>query len=632
MRRSAELAIAAASAALGFAVPPGHESSLLGLMVLFYWPVLVALLTAVAATFRATVMATRRGDMRARMSLGDSRGHIIRAEARRGARAGLAWGGSGLVGGALIRQALAGVGTYGLDTMAIQAHLAILAAAVASASLAWATAAGWATRETMLATRSAPRSSRQRWSRSRTAYAGLGVLAVWSVAASAGLVTLETSGPGVVILSIVTQMGLWIALPALLIAAGARMGSTVVRGLASVMRRGANAGSTRALAADGLRREAPLRTAAIASIGAVIALSVAVSGLLNGLEARNEAAAILEPDAMISTVELGWLGDTRGVTSGGAGWAPAGVPPQVVEELDADPRLTVVPAAVLVTDPEPGALWAGWGDRRTYLPVDPRALDSIAPHGLRPLYFDGATALGTGASTISMRGVSADVESPSVAAPFATIPRDWAHDTFGAASDAALLVYLTEAPRGRGAPSTADEVRTVLSDHDLGALWVRVPASDWGTPGATADARVLVGYAGPFVLVAIAMVVSVSAATQRLRGREHATMLALGASPRALRHASALEAGTVTAVAGTLGVAFGAAMTATMSVLNGTGSWSIVMWNVGFDLSLVPWATIIGMVLGATALAAAFAALVRVRVDRTSPTEQLREAEKEGVL
>lgn len=63
----------------------------------------------------------------------------------------------------------------------------------------------------------------------------------------------------------------------------------------------------------------------------------------------------------------------------------------------------------------------------------------------------------------------------------------------------------------------------------------------------------------------------------------------------------------------------------------GAASADLILWNTGQNIALIPWVTVAGLALGAAVIAAAGAALVRVRLDRFSPAQQLTDAQKVGI-
>ncbi|WP_062290869.1 FtsX-like permease family protein [Demequina phytophila] len=618
MRNAASWAIAVAGVTLGLLAPPVWQPLLgdgafIPMATAVTVPLLIALIATVTGTLRAGFLATRRAELASRRALGQARGALIAAAAGRGALAGAVWGLGSLLAGSVTRQLITGFGAGGPDWYALQVLAWFWVALAAGASLGWAVAARWATRPSR--GDDAPVASRRRLRWSWVAVA-LAVLPLASLALgwpAYPYTPVETA------VGIVLAIGTYLAIPALLVTWGAALGVRIVARVAGWLGRGASPAHARALAADALTRPAPLRAAAVGAIGLVVAVATGASVMVNGLAERNAIAEALVPDAVVATVPTLVIDPEVAPGAAEAGWAPA-LDPRIVASLEADPRLTVVRAAALSTDGTtvPGAEIDEFIPADTLLAVELAALDGVDPVGLRPTFLDAGVAIGYGPAVMRVGDVTAAVASPSQPAPFAGVELGWAEETFGPAETSAVLVY-------------GHDVEAVLAEHDLGDAMVSERNGDnWG--GTTRiDARGLLTVAGPFLLGAVAIVVVLAGATQRLRWREHATLVALGALRGTMRGAAALEAAVVTGVGAALGLVAGAVIGLGLSAAGGAGGFAIRAWNVGFDVAQAPWAALVALAVVTTGLAAGLAALVRVRADRSSPAEQLREAEKEGV-
>ncbi|MDN4475938.1 hypothetical protein QQX09_08735 [Demequina sp. SYSU T00192] len=617
MRRLAEIAVAVSGVTLGLAVEPvwmpdsGLDySSLTSLTMLgpYAVPFIAVVLTTVAGTLRAAHLVTRRAELASRRALGQSRGSLVRAEALLGATSGAAWGGAALVAGSVVRQASQGFGPGSPYWGALGTLAWFWLALVLGAAGGWLMAAAWATRDTRddasarRSVESAPRARRERWPWAA------GALALPTLAMSVTGWPGDVAMPWTLVLFLVSALGYYVAVPALLVRWGSRLGLAILRGIARVLDRAASPASASSLAADSLMRRTPLRGAALGAIGLVVAVATGASLALNANTARNALANELAPDAIVASVPV--IESGRPVADQPSpGWAPA-LDPVIIAELEADPAVVVVPAAVLTVGVDRGI--------DTVFAVDRDALDGLDPRGLRPTYLDGAVAIGTGYDVLIIGDLQVAADWPSVAAPFSGIDRDWAEGVLGDAPTSAMLIYGSDAA-------------AALAAHDLGSAVVSYPERGYVEGDPWADASSLALVAGPFLLGAVAIVVALAAASQRLRAREHATLVALGARAGTMRAAAALESGLVTAVGAALGLAAGTALGLGMSALNGAGGWGVRLWNLGFDLAQAPWGALIGLVAVAVALASGLAALVRIRADASSPAEQLREAEKDGV-
>ncbi|MDN4472211.1 FtsX-like permease family protein [Demequina zhanjiangensis] len=630
-------------------------------IMLFYAPILIALGAAVIGTLDAAHLATRRSELAALRALGRTRGGLVRAEVlrRTGLHAAVSVGGLVLGSLAALLLRVAAYGSVGHDAAvdwgAVFSLGAVLVVLVASSALGTLAAALWATGspagvgagarataaddavpsrgglQSASDPEAAPVRRRRRWpwwtAGGLVLFVGIG-FAFPFLASDGGVVP--------ILLAIALSLALYLALPALLVWGGASLGSRTVSALGRMAARRADPGTTRGLASDALARRVPLRTAAVGAIGLVIAVASGTSIVLNSNAARNELSRALIPDAVVSSVPVLVDGDYLGEPDAPPGWAPA-LDAEVVAALQADDRLVVVPVAVLVTERTeipseyasfPGEMQPG----QTVIALTPEALHGLADASLRAMYLaDGVQLAST--QTLVVGDTSVATDTPSVASPFVTISRPWAEDVFGDAADSALLVYVADTlPRSAETPLQYRELDAILAEHDLEDEHLTWPARyESYDVGSRADAASLLLIAGPFMLGAVGIVLALTAATQRLRAREHATLAALGVRAGTLRAAAALEAGTVTAVGSVLGLAAGVVLGTSFSALNGAGGLGIRLWNVGFDLSQTPWVALVTLVLAATAIAAGLAALLRVRVDARTPAEQLRQADKEGV-
>lgn len=184
-------------------------------------------------------------------------------------------------------------------------------------------------------------------------------------------------------------------------------------------------------------------------------------------------------------------------------------------------------------------------------------------------------------------------------------------------------------------PAGDTSVANALADYDLTGLEVTEGApSGWHSDGV--NTATLAGIVTPLLLLAIGLVIALAFTVQRLRAGDYATMSALGATRAALRGATAMEAAVTTFIGAVVGMAFGVALgaysTTQTAHVGFTELNSTVWWNIGFDIAHAPWLTLWALTAAATALAAAGSLLARARTDASSPSEQLREAIKEGAL
>ncbi|WP_062205369.1 FtsX-like permease family protein [Demequina salsinemoris] len=623
------------SAGIYNAILPGSVSVV---FLTIYAPLLIALGAAVTGTLDAAHLATRRAELTALHALGQTRSSIVAGMVRRSAaRAAIVAGASLVLGGAAAQVRLAALGwtsRVNLDWGAVGELVAAWFMLVVAATLGtwWATV--WATRaESASPTGPTPgtmprdvadskRRPRWPWIALTFAVVTIGTMLVPGI-------TDSTSGL-VIALGIAASLSLYLLIPVVLVYWGSGLGNRIIRRLGRALGGDGATGSARSLAADALVRPAPLRVAAIGAVGLVVGVTAGAGVMLNGQSARNALAYDMMPDAEVSTVDF--LDDPSQPGWTGTGWAPA-LDEDMITSLESDNRLVVVRTSVLRTEETPAPADWGLGENdmqagETLIAIEPDALDEVAPPGLRVTYLDYGVGIG-GVTLVALDGTVTELDSPSATAPFLAVDRAWAEDQFGAAADSMLLIYAAD-------PSmSGDDFEAALLSHDLGDAVVSTPYSDFGSAysadGVPIGLRDLTQYGGPFLLVAVGIVIALSAATQRLRAREHATLVALGVQSGTLRTAAAIEAGTVTAVGAALGLVAGTVLGTFLSALNGAGGLGIRLWNAGFDLAQAPWGALLALVVASVALAAGLAALIRVRGESRTPAEQLREADKAGV-
>ncbi|WP_062137444.1 ABC transporter permease [Demequina aestuarii] len=623
------------------------------LAIVFYAPFFFAVVGGPVLAFRSLWLSTQRAEIAARIALGHSRQTLIRGHVSDGVRDGLIAGLGGVTLGGALRQIMTGFVGVQFVSNTLWDYTAFVTLAVVCFALAYWVAAAWATRGSVRAVASgqiadapAPRPARgARRPRRRIilatavalAAAGLN-LVVW---APDVLSTDDTDGDARVLLAIaagiLVNVGAGLALPGLLMYAGARSSVRATRALGAAVGGGAGPGTARSLAADAVARPTPMRTGAVAAVVVVMGVAVTATALSFDLEHANRIANDLDPHATVSTIELSASEPAQSVHSG---WA-APLPPELLDDLRADSDLTVIEAGVLTTEPREHESWGDDGlpfmdaSRDLLIAVDPAALDAVVQDSGKALYLTDGTVwqngeLGTipssgpGGLHIEVNGVRGDADAVNGPSPWTGISRPWAESLWGTAPTSAVMLY----PAGE---VTVDEA---LSAHDLDGLHASSANASFRWSSSTSPGLVT-AVTAPFLAVAVAIVVGLAWSGQRLRARDQATLLALGATPSALRGAAALESFLVTAVAGAVGCLGGAllgplaAAVAFSSPIRAAGP-GLVLWNMGHTLTIMPWGVLLGLVVGAAVIAAGGAALIRVRLDRLSPAQQLSEAQKAG--
>jgi hypothetical protein len=423
----------------------------------------------------------------------------------------------------------------------------------------------------------------------------------------------------------VLLFGSWLAGAALMMLIAARIASSLVKFVGRALAAGSRTTGVRAIAADGLIRQTPVRAIAMVAIGTIMAVSVASTMNLNGTDARIEATNELTPDLIVSTFTMDPLSlepmEIRPHVLDGVVDAPAALPESLVTAVQADSRVIVVPAGVIVADPG-----TAWGDSRkpfSLIAPSARAFDVVSPGAARDLYFAPGFSWGY-ATSITVDGNELTMHDSFVPAPVTGVPREWVESVVGPLPTSAVLLY----------PAGDTPVADVLDDYNVTGLEVTAGApSQWHSEGVSPTA--LLGLAGPVLLLAVGLVIALAFTVQRLRAGDYATMSALGATRAALRGATATEAAVTTLTGAVVGMVFGLVLGAYSAVQTAhvgiTSLSSVVWWNIGFDIAQAPWLILGALTLAATALGAAGSLLARARTDTASPSELLREAIKEGV-
>lgn len=617
--------------------------------ILFYAPFFLALLGGTVLAFRALWLATRRADLAARIAMGSTRSSLVTGQVREGLRDGVIAGGGGIAVGALARQLVTGFSDVEFVSNTLWDYLAVVILVVVCFTLAYWIAAVWATRGSVRAVasgatagaRANPTAERPR--RSRRRRLGWLIAVVLALLLAIALPSLmgadeTTTGPMMIVAmaaGVVSLTVLYVVIPGVFIYGGAKAALPVSRLVARGLAWRAAPGSGRSLAADALGVRTHLRTGALAAIIAVMGVAGVGTAIYASNQARPNMASSVVPEATLASVRL-MTGEEP--LAGPSGWIDA-LDADTVAALHADPDLMVIDAGVLLTDRRDVAdePWEGEfvQDRDLLLAVDAGALASVNPDAARVLYLTDSVEwtygiLGTtgrfdsGDLFVEVNGVRENTADLSGVAPWAGIEREWAERVWGPAPTAALLIY----------PATDVPVADALQGHDLSGLALERPHSDpyWSPPMRPG---VIAGATAPFLLVAVGIVIAMAAASQRLRARDQATLQALGATRGALRRVALIEASVPTLIAALGGALAGGALGAVMTEIGvaplGTAPWSMVAANVRWTLGLVPWHVLIALALGGAVVAGIGAAMLRVRLDRLTPAQQLAEAQKAGI-
>lgn len=613
------------SGSLSPLIPTGGSAVLLALMVLpVTLPVVIALLTAL----RLTAVLPRRADFHALVHVGATRRSVIRDAWDTGIHAGVRYVGIGMALGAGFRQAYDGI-TRSVNTSTAWQLCVVLALGVLASGCAHALAAAIVTGPTRTAIPRQPDTVRtsQSASRASATWARHWRRVVWLAAPPA--ILLITAG--VMGRSVGTDdLAPAVTAPLILLYAVSSVATAVevlvlsvwllARAAVWLSRRASRplvSGLAGNVAAEGLQRPLPGRTAAVAGIALAAGCTMAFGTLINANNAHNAAAAALTPSITV------WSGGDQpwhvGSTADGPdGWSRAALPQSLADELHAEPGVIVIEAAVLTArDANPSG---GEPSYRTALALDAGGLDELGTIATPPpLEGDMTWWFNSGTDGIAVGNVSAQTRTAQVAAPFMAVDRAWAERTFGPASTSALLVYL---------PASTD-AGAFMSQHDLNGIAVRTPEVQM-TDTASVRRESMLIWGGGALAGAVGLMVSLSLASQRERAGHMATLAALGAARGVLWRSAALEAGILTltsaAVGSFAGAMAGAALSASTQVLPGH-LWPYAM---SFGLTHAPWATVAALIAAGVAISAGAAGYSQLRVGSLSPAEQLREAARGG--
>ncbi len=601
--------------------------------VMLFPPLLIALLTALIGAFRILAAAPHRQEFGALQDLGSPRRSLVRHQTQLGLTHSIVAALTGASIGAIATQAVKGFGGD-FNSGTAWTLLIIVGSSIAATVLAYALVARWTTgtpgttSRRSLTTNNPGRSRLSRWwpwVAAGIVIAAPLIMRAWAASGYeySGGSQRPMSAKLLIGTAVTLQVLSMIAVTALLILAGARAATALTTLAGRTLSRATDGTGLGAIAADGLTRPTPVRGVAMVGIGVILAIATALSMGANGVDARNHLSADLIPHAVVSTFHMAppRLGPVVSATT--TAGAPKGLPDALLAAFLEDPRLIVVPTAAILTDPvkaegasrDPGLLLA----------PDALAFDKVSNGAARNLFFSDGYSWGY-VSSIVVAGRTLTMHSPSVSAPVTGVPRAWAESQLGALPTSAVLLY----------PAGETPVVDILADYDLAEFQVTRPTLSRSTPDNSVQASTLFGIAGPFLLLAIGLVIALAFTVQRLRAGDYATMSALGATRSALRGATAIEAAVTTLIGAALGMAFGVALGAYATTFTAgvglTQLSSIVWWNIGFDIMHAPWLTLWALTLATTGLAAVGSLVARARTDASTPSEQLREAIKEGAL
>ncbi len=591
--------------------------------------------------FRVVGLRADASRWRVEMALGVPRGRVTRGELFAGLRHGAIAGGAGLLLGAGAASLWPGIDPTARPdavVLLVGGLLSFLAILTVIASMAYQAAADRVTSAAYLESLSpalepTPMTSSLEGTSRRVAGAVLTISVLVLVADRcwpAESWTLLPFGAGIRILALVAaSVVVWSFADRVLVDAPRRLAAALGKTLAAGTHRRAHSASV-ALTLVGealLRHSALRRLSTLITTGLIAAVAFASANHAIS-EAREVTEARYTPFAAVST--SGWDESLAPGVVGGA------LPDDVAAAVVDDTRVVAVSAGMIVTSatddsPDGDASTADGGER--ILVVDPTDLEAVSRSGLRPLGFqDGTlTSIGDGTASIGNEKVFR-IDATSVE-PMVTLA--WAEATYGDIPASSMLLWPADTTL------TDDEafavLDRVLADAGVDAADLGVLMGSASSESGSVSLTAWIAIGAPFLLLGVGLTVALAASSARDSRRDLATMAALGASPRALRLIPALESALTIASATVVGTAVGATASILAShptLLKSGAPLDPVetLWGLGWELGQVPWG--VPLAVGAAALVGGvFVALILgTDMAKGTPVDELRTADKEGLL
>jgi len=415
-----------------------------------------------------------------------------------------------------------------------------------------------------------------------------------------------------------------------------------------------------AVAGDGLSRRSVERTFAAATMAVVLGITAYAVAASSIDDAKANAVSDLDPDYTITLRSAMAPGVAPDHYPGG--YSPNVLPTALIDALQSDPRVTVVPVGILYADPiyltypwwtavdENGTTTETHWYQDSYAVFDP-SLTGESRHdewialGLGHAsvlhstnHFLSAESDGPGAAVLTVAGERFDTFRVDGPTRVTAIDAAWAVPHFGAPPVNALMFYLTH-PTGLTADARQREVATIVADATPAGTPLSITSggylrevTGWATTGISAGGTMVVLLG---VVLGVALTGVLAAASARSRRRDLATIAALGARQWTLRGAPAVEAGATALVAAVVGTAAGAGaaiLLAHPTLFHPGGPFDplttpgILWWNTThvfwpYSLTLIAVATVLSALVG---LNYGTSAVLR------TPVDALREAIKDG--
>lgn len=451
------------------------------------------------------------------------------------------------------------------------------------------------------------------------------------------------------------------------LALAARAIAALTRALALRLARGLERGTTKGgraiatsaqIAADGLAHRSGARSLAIGAMGAVMAITALSSTTSSLDDARAETSGRLALEYTLASTD--WWDDMA---------APSGAVNEpldtaVVEALMSDTRVSAVPYGVIRddswqwTEELPDGSVTEHTTRSTVLVVNPSDLDVRSAAGARPLGLQDGTATSTPAALTWENGTFGGGRDDLYVLPNSNttpmVTRPWAEAAYGTIPIVGVMLWPADAGDIAGAPQTglnSGMIEIAVTDEEIALLdEVVADAGAASLPAMSVSTNETYGFltygsafvglltvlAMPLAVTGLILTVTLAVATVKDRRRDYATLAALGAAPRALRLAPALESGLTVIAATVVGVPLGTALGLAVShptlLAEGAPLDPVeTTWGFTWELAHASWALPVLVAAAALGACVAAAAVLGMFMSRGTPVEELRTADKEGL-
>ncbi|WP_062205371.1 FtsX-like permease family protein [Demequina salsinemoris] len=651
----------------GTSTPDTLVSMAVSTMAITVWggALVVLPLGLLAWTLRRLALRTSAPEYRTMLDLGGDRRTIVRGESFRGARDGALTTGIGVVVGLTLTMTLPyyDQGTDGLRAPSLAALAGLV---IAYGALIVTTGAVYGA-AAFSASRPGPRpgiaadavafdsSSVGNGRRRRmlllqlSAFAAsAGALLVYRIAGHSFVSLSETAATwlsrGIGFVTAVAALS-GIALAARLLSRTTiRVAAWLGEGLAELVSWSAQGlGLAARIAADSLKHRTDARALATGAMAGVMALATVISVSQSIDDAESQVNEAFQIDYTISSTDWYWPTETDGPTV-----VQDALDADLVSSLLDDPRVIAIPYGVVsgvATRWEDSYWFSEDGDRswvftESFMVVDPTDLEVRSDGGLTAVGFQDGVFTQALPGALASSDPSTETETADLfelpdttVGPFVT--RAWAEEQYGDVPVVGVILWLAD--EDQAADDAADGhpiLRSIVSEYGGDDLFTfGTDLSDDIVSSERTDHTALVWI---LLVVGVGMTVALASASVRDRRRELATLSALGASPRAIRLAPAVEVAVTIVSATVVGIGFGTlvALVRSHPTLLGIGAPfdpTTALWIMGWDLAHASFALPLAVAAAGLVLSVLAALVLGTGVAKSTPVEELRTADKEGV-